>query len=403
VTATITSASNTQIAANVTVAAAAPDQTVTITVTSHGYGGSGFIQTNNNPPSGTDTATVNAIPAPQPKILRAGANITGSTGIVVVTGQQIALTSSVTLPSGLAITSYSWSVSGTNIGGYTPVTAGTNTPATGNIVPTTVTQANVTFYWVYPGQGLTAKYSYCMVNMQCSTDVQAAFNVSGVTNGLLAEVSSRVSVSSFVDCSGASVKYLAFGTVTGTAGYNAQGQCQYAGTPGIKFTASGTAPSSGSFKFVQLITQNAFALNYTLNGTATTRNLSCGIGLDNFYPYPANSSTTTQDSPMNQVSPAPAGVVYSEVKHSFTAKMYLMWQSTSTANSISVPIGYLQWHTIEDGLRSPAGSWSLAADTSWGGSAFTVASASQNFDGYPTWSTRAVNGQCSNLNILVID
>lgn len=70
VTATISSSSNTQIVANLTVAAAAPDQTVTVTVTSHGYNGSGFIQTNSNPATGTDTATINAISAPRAEDLK---------------------------------------------------------------------------------------------------------------------------------------------------------------------------------------------------------------------------------------------------------------------------------------------------------------------------------------------
>jgi hypothetical protein len=280
VTATVSSASNTQIVASVTVAAAAPDQTVTVTVTSHGYNGSGFIQTNNNPPAGMDTATVNAIPAPAPKIMRDGTDITGTSGIAVVTGQQIALTTSVTLPSGLAITSSSWTIGGTNIGGYSP---SPSSYATGNIVPTKVTSPSITFYWVYAGQGLTAKYSYCMNNSQCSTTVQAAFNVTGVTNGLLASTTpnSAVTINSWIDnCTGSpthgqTVKWLFFGKPTGEAG--TYPNCTFSGsTPGISFTASGSMPGSGAWKFVQLIVTNTVMVSTTTQGTQT---VTCGTGL----------------------------------------------------------------------------------------------------------------------------
>lgn len=63
VSATITSSSNTQIVANVTVTECAPNQSVTITVQSHGYNGSGFIATSSGQSSsGTDSATIQAIP-----------------------------------------------------------------------------------------------------------------------------------------------------------------------------------------------------------------------------------------------------------------------------------------------------------------------------------------------------
>ena len=95
----------------------------------------------------------------------------------------------------------------------------------------------------------------------------------------------------------------------------------------------------------------------------------------------------------------PSGTTYTEVKRVFVAKMYLMWQS-NTKPSIYIPIGYRQWNTIEDALRSSSGTWSLASDTNWySGTSFVASDASQSAKGYPTWSTLVRNGKCTSYSI----
>jgi len=404
VTATITSANNTQITASVSVAAASPYQIVKVTVTSTGYNGSGFISTNGNPPSTQDTATILPIPAPVPKILRNGSNITGTTGIAVVTGQQVYLTTQITAP--LTPTSFSWSVGGTNIGGYS-IATGTH-PATGNIVQTALNQATVKFYWVYAGQGLTVTFRYCMENAECSPNVQATFNVSGVTNAAFGATTptSDVKINTFTDnCVGdlyygQTVKWMSLGQLTAEGG--TYPNCGFTiPSPGIKFTASGTMPGSGGWKFVQILLTNSETITTTTHAAQTS---SCGTGLDNFYPYPFTylSTNSAQDSPGELISPAPSGTTYTEFNRSFTAKMFSMWQS-STANSIPVPIGYHQWYTIQDGLRSSSGTWSLASDTNWSSGTFVAAAASQSAKGYPTWSTVSINGPCTSYNVATMN
>jgi len=172
--------------------------------------------------------------------------------------------------------------------------------------------------------------------------------------------------------------------------------------PWIKFTASGTAPGSGGWKYVQVLLTNDEAIT-TTTSSATTYH--CGTGLDNFYPYPFSlgSTTSTEDRPGNLISPMPSGVTYKEFQRSFTAKMYLMWQS-STSNSIPGPIGYRQWYTIEDGLRSSGGTWSLASDTNWSSGTFVAAAASQRAKGYGTWSSKFTNnGTCTAYNVDTTD
>lgn len=165
------------------------------------------------------------------------------------------------------------------------------------------------------------------------------------------------------------------------------------GTPGIKFTASGTQPGSGSFRWVQLVVTDTMWANTTTG----VQSGSCTIGLDN--KYPAATGTSTSDSPGVQLN-----VTDIEIKRTFAAKMYLMWTS-STANSVPVPVGYIQWQNASAALHNNNTSnsgWSLGSSNSWSANPFQASLASQNFHGYPTWSSYTVNGVCSNTLSMVI-
>jgi hypothetical protein len=245
-------------------------------------------------------------------------------------------------------------------------------------------------------------FSYCMSNQQCSKTVQVTFNVAAVTNGLLSAsiVSSAVKFSTITDnCAGdthygQTTKWMNLGSMTAMSGTSPN--CQFFANPGISFTASGTQPASGKWQFVQILVTNSVGVATTANPTLTTS--GCGTGLDNLYPYPSTTSNSAGDAPGNMISPMPSGTTYTEFKRSFTAKMYLMWQS-KTVSSIPVPIGYVQWSTIEDGLRSSGGSWSLASDTSWNSGTFVASTASQTADGYPNWGHVTTNGACTSYSI----
>jgi hypothetical protein len=104
----ISSASDTEIQASVTISASASDGSATVTVTSKGHGGNGFLPAEPGQPNNTSANTsIQAIEVPQPKILLDGTDITGTTQTVAA-GQRIALTTEVTLPTGLSISSQSW-------------------------------------------------------------------------------------------------------------------------------------------------------------------------------------------------------------------------------------------------------------------------------------------------------
>lgn len=362
---------DTQITGTVVVAASAPDETVTVTVQNNGYYGNGFLGTTpGQSPDGTNnTPQVVAYPAPAPKIMFGGSDVTGKSQNAVV-GQQIALTTSVSLPSGLAVTSSSWTIPGTNIGGYTPTPPA---PPTGNITPTVVTNPSATFYWVYAGQSMAVPYSYCMSNQKCSTPVQTTFSVTGPSGGKMTFTTSKVTISTLTDCTtGAKVKWLAFGIISGTT-------CAPTGTPGITFTGSvkQQPAGGGNLSWVQLVTNNQI----TVNGTG----YNCGTGLDNFYPLPPPLPPT--DSPSSGL----AGTDTEDTR-TFSASMYLLWTS-SVASSIPVPIGYVSWGYFGDAVQNMTKhTWSLKSSNKTT-PVFYSSLPSQPFDGYPTWNTVAKNGQ----------
>ena len=168
--------SDSEIDLNITVASATPAENATITVTSQGYNGQGFQSTGGNSATApTVQVSVSPLQAPVPQIIFNGSNIAGTTQ-TVVTGQQIALTSSVNPP--LSILNQDWTVPGTVVAGYTASTAGASVNQLTNVqVP------NITFYWIAPST-LNVTYGYCMTNNQCNS-ATAAFNVEGIVGTTL--------------------------------------------------------------------------------------------------------------------------------------------------------------------------------------------------------------------------
>jgi hypothetical protein len=267
----ITNSGDTQITANVTVPASAPNETVTVTVTSTGYNGSGFIGGPGQSNSGSNTATVNAFTAPAPRILFNGTDVTGTTQNVVV-GQQIALTTSVNLPNGVAITGDNWSVPGTVVGGYVNA-AGNGPPDTTGGYRAVVVYGNssITFYWVSPGQSMAVTYSYCVNTGSCSPAATATFNVEGPTGGPMTATPGTVNVWPTGTANGgnSTTPWLEFGT-------------RAIGNLGMNFVATATPPSdnAGAFSWVQLVGDNSWQFRTNPSSAPQT----FGTGLDNTYP-----------------------------------------------------------------------------------------------------------------------
>ena len=381
VTATIASASNTQIVANVTVATCAPAQTVTVMVQSHGYNGSGFIATSSGQsPDGTDSATIKAIAALAPTISFGGKVVSGTTTSVVV-GQQIALTGNVPSQS-CGVASHEWSTpTGTAVGG---ATASTLSGFSLTSLPSNTGSA-YTFYWVYPGSSLPMTYKYTLTNGEVSPVATATFTVTGAGSmSNTSETSGKLTVDNLTGCTAQpGGPYLVYGNVTGPVP-----ECSgtTSGSAGIVFTPSG-APSAGSYSYVQLLSTDTRVYR-----TATTT-LTCTTtaGIDSSYPYagirPGTSPPKATDAPE-----IPLPGTYTTASHTFNATMYLLWKS-NTSNSITVPLGYQAWQFSGSTTQS-GGRWGTPTGGGDPVGGFVSSSGSQANKGYPTWSNKATQNPC---------
>jgi len=308
-----------------------------------------------------------------PKILLGGSNGTDITNTTqsVATGQQIVLYGSYTLPSGFTFTSQSWTIPGT---GSTPPTAISNYtyasdfsnggPVT--LTSTQLSQRTVTFYFVAAANSqqvtFTLNYKDNLNNSQ-STAVTATFNIAGPTSSGVTAQLGQVAINSG--------PYLQFGSTSGS-------------NIGIQFTASVTQPGGYSpvFKWVNLVSNDTVVLT-SANGTRTS---SLGTGFDvnpnGGYPsFPNITANTTNDNPKFQLLPA-----CTEVKRTFDAQTYLMWNANLTnPASIDVPLGSLTWGFSGDAVQN-SGTWSLNGTPTKYSVGFTSSSS------YPTWTSAHSNG-----------
>lgn len=301
-------------------------------------------------------------------------NIAGTTQSAVV-GQQIALTALYSpLPSGVTVSSQSWSVGGTIVGGYTPTPTSYSSGAT---TAATLNQQSTTFYWASPGNSIKVTFTLNLSNGQ-SPKATVTFNVAGVTSPSMgAQNYGSLTIDNLTGCSQQPAgPYLVYGNISGPAP-----PCpgQYTGTPGITFTPSGTAPTGGgSFSFVQLI--NSDTTTYT---NASGGHLACtyASGLDTQYPYPQVSGSAT-DAPF-----APLPSTYVTASRTFNATMWLMWTPsavpsgcTGTACTIPAPLGYRIWQFSGSTTQSN-GTWSTPTGSGGTSGSFTIANGA-----YPTWN-----------------
>ena len=312
----------------------------------------------------------------------------------VVIGQPIILTTNPNLPATITPYKTTWTVKGTNIGGYTPTPT---SYATASVTKTDLKSASLNTYWVYTGTGIPVTYQYCVnipgVGNQCSGDANAAFNVTGPGDAqMTVDAYGAITISKIVDrqpCLPSDTDFfLQYGIVTG---YD-DAVCPDLGgeignPPGIKFTMP-EASSSGNYSFVQLVKQSTTTYSEGKNGT-----LSCPTkpGLDGArgYPYPLLPGTDyTNDSPDVQLE-----TFYSKVSRTFKATMYLMWTS-NISGSIPVPISSQSWQFTQASSRNSGyptfQSWTQPVWNLIGADGdpvdYVQTAPSQPPYGYPTWT-----------------
>lgn len=341
-------------------------------VSSAGGDGGAGAQTNSWP------VTVTLPAAPTPTIKLGGNPISGTQSVMV--GWQIALTSSVSLPACVSVSSQQWTPSssgtaGTPIGGYT-----TSTPGSVQGLPAN-TNSTYTFYWAYPATSVQATYQYTMAGggSSISSSVATAnFTITGPTGGSMTSTPlSKAYIANLSACTGwAAGAYLIY--AQGATG----SQCSLNVTEfGIKFnTPTGFSNTSGgSFFAGQLVSHD------TLTGGGT----SYGPGLD--APWPFNGTFPHNDSPLLYLNST-----YRTLTRSFEATFFVMWQS-STPNSIPVPLGYQTWQFSATAKCSAscgsASNWSVTSSSAGLEGSFVPSTPSQTSVrqnslqyGYPTWT-----------------
>jgi hypothetical protein len=322
-----------------------------------------FCPINTCYPGGGDNVAV------MPRIMFGGKDITGTTQSVVV-GQQIALTASYGLPSGVTVTSQSWSVPGTIVASYTA------SSSSGSLnTNVTLNQKSTTFYWILAGSyQVTFTLNYGSSQTATAT---AGFNISAPSPATPTVANSQLmTVDTLTGCAAnPGGQFLVFGNLTGAA----PGCGNPGGTYGISFTPPTTQSPAGSFFFVQLI--NSDTLTYSRTGATLT--CTATPGLDGAYPYQNKIGQTVNDAPEEALPPT-----YTTASRSFSAAMYLMWQSGSTAfTSIPVPIGSVAWQFSGSATEPQQNSTWGSPTGSGSAGGFTAATSAAN---YPTWNGLAV-------------
>jgi len=312
--------------------------------------------------SGAATPSPNADILGTPVISLNGTVISGPNAAtpppVPVVGQQLLLTTTPTaatlaaLPIPLGINSSTWTVNGgTNIGGYTPTTASaTVTPMPPETTP------DLTFDSVYPAASVAETYKLCTGpptpptgggggGNACNPIASANFAVNGVTSAAINILNELLAtIDNLTGCAAITGgPTLVYGNLQGPAG-----PCGTAsGTPGITFYPNGTPPGAGNFLFAQLIDSDT-EIKTGAGGAITTCTATAGVDED--YPYQKQvNPQSTSDSPET-----PLLSNMTKVARLFNATMYLLWQSTSAATSIPVPLGYLPW--TFDGTATNSGT-----------------------------------------------
>jgi hypothetical protein len=326
----------------------------------------------------------------------------------VVVGQQIHLTTPA-LPSSIKATKTTWTVPTTpaNIGAFKLGRLASNgSPSTASISPTVLKTASLTTYWLYTDSSVPVTYQYCAdipgvtdEDLKCSLVANVTFNVTGPTAQITTFQSTNDasyltwgwSVSpGYTGCStnpGELTQMLVFGMYA-TPGATCLASPLY---PGIVFEATnintaGVNAPNAKFLWVQLITGGQTT---GTKSKGSVKPITLDTGLDNHYPYPSLTGTTAEDSPSSTLVNT-----WATQSKTFTAQMYLLWDSNPGPNAIPVPIGYETWSingTADYTKASPP--WTLSPSTiaAKAATSYTASNAQQPSYGMPVWTQVSLN------------
>jgi hypothetical protein len=341
----------------------------------------------------------------------------GAAAATAVVGQTITLsttpsaTTLADLPVLLYLTADTWTAPGTIGGDLFGPLAANGSPTSASTTPTVLTDSGLTAYWLYPNPSVPVTYSYCastsildIADEQCSATATATFDVVGPTatitpvlslDGSPVYATGHWSVTAgYTGCPDNSpglTQLMVFGQ------YNAPtATCtQSVSIPGIVFAATNinagnvTAPNA-DFLWAQLITGGQ--TSGTGTGATTT---PVGTGLDNLYPAAVAAASSayvgTEDSPGEELVNS-----WSTETRTFTAQMYLLWNSHLDPAAIAVPIGYLTWSINGTANNNTASTppWSLSLSTTLHSATTTYTPSTDTgapSHGLPVWTSISYN------------
>jgi len=425
----ITYVSDTQIVANVTVAALVAAQTATIQLQSNGYTGSGFLGSPGQPQKSAVSVPLSPVHA-VPEVLFFGNPITGP--LTVFAGQKMSLSvqqpaSSLTVVNGIfSSISFSQPNIPVAINGWTPGIAPTYTTNV-SATPASTSTNPFTFYWISGGT-FTVDYQWTVQDLvlgQTSGSTAVTFNVAAptvpgvVVNPIPANpgVSAAPGVTNVIPVIATSV---ALGTITGIGGIptlQLTGVSYNQKVFGVVFQPLLNRPGGddGQVSWVQLIQRYVVRYRGPTANVGPTGTKTCtqttSKALDNKYPYQGvDEYGVALDSPGVQATTTTGTFKYSEVSIDFSATMYLLWSPTSsdfcdhtlaTDCTVPLPQGYVTWNAKGDAVNT------LLDDstnyTTWiADSALCVNAGPYNpFTAdttYPTWTAVFTNGPNQNCS-----
>jgi hypothetical protein len=327
-----------------------------------------------------------------PEIDFGGADITDLTGLSAVTGQQIALTTVAPLPSGVSISSQSWTVPGTTVGGFAATSYLLGVPLTGGPLPTDFSENSNTFYWVDAANARQVRYEVTLSDGQI-LDSYALFNVGGPVAPVVSVVSGSVVTDQniLVNPSTGQPYYDPSGTQVLV--YEGVSKLPLAGNPtptfpnpytaGITISGSVTQPPgvAGKMVFVQLLD----SYNVVLSAPGLQNGGCLFAGLDGGFPYGAVGPSSGPTTYMYDSPKVPLGAPTTYASAIFSAHAYVMWQP-SLPSSIPVPLGYVRWG-LSGYAENNGAAWVLDTSDPVNKPNAGYASDFQVGNTYPNWSS----------------
>jgi len=314
--------------------------TTSSTATFYGNGAgagsaTGFVESEYCQEGGGGTPTVT------PLIMFGGNNVTNQTTTVVV-GRQIALTASYTTPSGVTVSSQSWSVPGNVVAGYPQ--SSSSAAVTAYTSPSSTT---TTFYWIAAATN-TVSYSVSFSDGTGPFKGQATFKVVSPT-------------SSFTSTTGAVA--VCTSNCSQTAPALALGN---EATPGITWNITVTTPAGGAGNVA--LTQVLQVTNtHILSPQGTQQTLTTGSayvldgtpqysGIEESWPASREGTFSLYDAPGSTLT-----TNISQQNDSENFKTYLMYQPTG---GIWVTLESMTWSWSGAATKGSGNVWTLNSGSS---------------------------------------